>query len=153
MSSECTFSLIRGFAEIRQYVGDTVNAPGGTILRAISEAEELLRVLFGELPPTRSKAAGECRTAAKLVQDYLSNQNVDSELLAGYVRVGEQEWLEHYVLLIRTSDVWVCADFSAAQIPWFEGTDCITVLTSPNLDCLEFALHTEYRWWIPGFNS
>jgi hypothetical protein len=150
---ECAFRLFRGTDEIRQRAAAKVGVPSTQVLLAISEAEELMRTLFGELPPSPDKAAGECRTAAKLLQDFLSKRSISSELLVGYVRVAEKDWLEHYLSLIRVSDAWICADFSAAQIPWFKGAECVAVSTSPNVECLEVALQQEYRWWISSSKS
>jgi hypothetical protein len=147
MKNKCEYTVLRSAADTRAFSGKDRSA-SGIVVEAVTDAEDIMREFFGEFPPSPQTAAFECLSATKLLQAYLADRGITSKILTGYVQL-DREWLEHYLTLVFLPDAWVCVDFTARQIPRFAHAEYIVIVISPEWECLEQALQTEYRWWIP----
>jgi hypothetical protein len=129
--------VLKGADELVRFV----QAKNDDKLVHVSEAILRVRKLLG---PDVLRA---CEAAAHLLSEELKKHQITAKILQGEVPIGISEWLEHRVVIVELSDLWLIVDLSAAQLTQFNDAEFVVLVTSPTAAELRKALAAYYSWW------
>lgn len=106
-------------------------------------ATQLEMTRLGILRPT-----GLCETATSALHVGLKKEGVNASILEGTVRLGERDWMEHRVNLLRFREFWLTIDLTASQFDQFDhlNGDLVALQVLPSKVHLRAALQ-EFAGW------